>query len=1106
MDFYAVLDGIVDLLRSRGRVSYHALKANFDLDDERLAALRTELLYAYPDVISEQGQGLVWTAGHAGERRQLTIFFCDLVGSTSMAGRFDPEEWRQIVGAYYDTCAKVINRFDGHIAQYLGDGLLVYFGYPRAHEDDAARAVRAGLGIIDAVAQLNTDLSAAHGVSLDVRLGCHTGLVVVGDEVAGTGHDDMVLGDTPNIAARLEGVAEPNTLVISSVTHQLLAGLFECQALGSPPLKGVAAPIEVYRVLYESTARTRLEALANTGLTPLIGRQVELQMLENAWHRAASGKGQAVLITGEAGIGKSRLVKALTDRASAEQAWFTHIQCSPYHQQTALYPLIDLLERIVLRFERDDSAAQKLGKLEGFLAESGLALADNVPLFSSLLSIPLDGQYVSGQQAADQQKRQIMRALLAIPFRRAERQPVMLIVEDLHWVDSTTLEYLNMLVADIAEVSILALFTCRPDFDSPWIDNDNVTAMELQRLSSEFAGELTRQVAQGKALPPSVLTAVVSKTDGVPLFIEELTKMLIESGLLEEHRDRFEINGPLPPLAIPSTLQDSLMARLDRLAPVKGLAQLAATLGREFDYRLLQAVSVWDEKTLSRGLDQLVAAEFLYAQGRPPEVTYRFKHALIQDTAYQSLLKSTRQQHHERIARTLESDFPDIVSAQPELLAHHYTEAGLVERALPYWEAAGQRAIHQFAVPEAAASHANRALALLETLPATPERLRQELRLQLLLGAATSPVRGPHAAEPMYTRACELARQTSSTAELFPALSGLAYAQLVQGHMPQARALAEEFLQAAEPVHDPLVLSVGHWILAYTAWWQGDVTDVREHSRRGLELYDPEHHLAGIEAYNNNPGIVCGYLDGLSSWVLGYPTEAVRAMDRTVSHAQELGHHYSVGTALLFSAQLFQLRRETEAARSRSEQALAVSMEHDLHALTLWCLLPRGWARAQQGDVAGGIADIREAMDRRRALRMGAVWPWYLTLIAEAYGMLGDVDSGMRALDEALDWVHRNDERLYAAELHRIRGELHLQASPDTTEAEACFHQSLSIARAQQAKSWELRAATSLARLWQHSGRADDARELLSPIYAWFTEGFDTADLIDAKTLLDQLS
>ena len=1108
MDFYAVFDQAVELLRRRRRVSYRALQAHLELDNEKLEALREELLYAYPDAVTEDGQGLVWTPDphSSAERRQLTVMFCDLVNSTPLASQFDPEEWREVVRAYYETCEKVIARFDGHVGNYLGDGLLVYFGFPRAHEDDAQRAVRAGLGIIEAVRQLNTVISERHGVSLAVRLGCHTGLVVIGELMRGTGHDDMVLGDTPNIAARLQGVAAPDTLVIGALTYQLLGGLFACESLGAPPLKGVAAPLAAYRVLYESTARTRLEALGGAGLTPLVGRTAELGLLETSWRQVVDGQGQVVLVRGEAGIGKSRLVGALTELAEKDRAWFTQCQCSPFYQQTALYPLIDLLERIVLRFEPQDSAAQKLSKLEGFLVESGLPLADTIPLFSNLLAIPTDAQSASANTAPEQQKQQTMRALMTIPFRRAAQQPVVFIMEDLHWVDPTTLEWLDMLLADIHTMPIMAVLTYRPDFSPPWTDSSDVTLLDISRLPSDEVVNLTQQVAQGKSLPDDVVAEVVSKTDGVPLFIEELTKMLLESGLLEERGDRYDLTGPLPPLAIPNTLQDSLMARLDRLAAVKGLAQLGATLGREFSYPLLQAVSPWPDDIVREGLEQLVGAEFLYEQGRPPQATYRFKHALIQEAAYQSLLKSTRQQHHQRIADTLESRFPEIVETRPELLAHHYTEAGLAAQAILYWQTAGRRALQRAANREAA-SHAARGLELLSTLPETPELAKHELSLQLTLGGASGFVTGPQSVEHVYARACELARQVGSTLELFPALSGLAHSEMVLGHMHEARALSEEFLELARRQDDPLILAVGHSMLAYTAWWQGDFIDVRNHSRHSLALYAPQQHRAGVVPYDQDHGIVSGYLTALSNWMLGYPTQAVQAMENTLAHARELDNPNSVGISLLFFAQLSQLRREPEPATTRAEEALAVAAEHGLPALELWCLLPRGWAAAYRGDVRAGIADICESMDRRRSIGMGAVWPWFFALLAEAQGLAGQVDDGLSSLEEALGWVERNDERLYEAEVHRLKGELLLtRDTPDAPQAEGCFQQALTVSRKQHAKSWELRAAMSMGRLWQRQGRLAEARELLAPVYDWFTEGFDTADLQEAKALLAKLS
>ena len=652
-----------------------------------------------------------------------------------------PRRLREVVRAYQEACAKVIARYEGHIAQYLGDGLLVYFGYPQAHEDDAQRAVRAGLGMVEAMGPLNARLSQEHGVQLDVRLGIHTGQVVVGEIGGGARQEQLALGETPNVAARLQGLAAPNTLVISAATLPLLGGFFACQSLGTQLLKGVAQPLEVYQVLSESTARSRLEAAGRTGLTPLVGREQEVGLLRERWAQVKDGLGQVVLLSGEAGIGKSRLVQVLTEQVATEpQAWLTPCQCSPYHQNTALYPMIDLLERVALRFEREESPPQKLRKLEGFLVQYGLPLAEAVPLFAALLSLPLGADYAPLTVSPEQQKQQTLHALLTILLRIAAQQPVLFVMEDLHWVDPTTLELLSLLVDQGPTARILALFTFRPDFSPPWTGRSHLTQVTLPRLPRRQAAEMTGRVAHGKALPPEVVEQVVAKTDGVPLFVEELTKMVLESGLLQEREERYELTGPLPPLAIPATLHDSLMARLDRLATVKGLAQLGATLGREFSYELLQAVSPWDEGTLQRGLHQLVEAEFLYQQGLPPQATYLFKHALIQDAAYQSLLRSTRQQYHQRIAQVVEARFPELCETQPEVLARHYTEAGLPAQAIPYWQRAGERALARSAHREAVGSFEH-ALTALPHLPETPDTREQAVDLRLALRTALPAAR-----------------------------------------------------------------------------------------------------------------------------------------------------------------------------------------------------------------------------------------------------------------------------------------------------------------------------------------------------------------------------
>jgi class 3 adenylate cyclase len=625
MTFEEILDQAIAMLQRRGRLTYGALRRQFDLDDAYLEDLKNELIEGQRLAVDEEGRVLVWTgradvpplatapaprfgrppatsdaqpiqalspsarlgSSHA-ERRQLTVLFCDLVDSSVLASRLDPEEWREVVRAYQETCAKVIARYEGHIAQYLGDGLLVYFGYPLAHEDDAQRAVRAGLGMVEAIGQFNTHLTREQGVSLAVRLGLHTGLVAVGEVGEGTRQEQLALGETPNVAARLQGLAAPNTVVISAATLQLLGGFFAYQSLGRPLLKGLSQPLEVYQVLYESTARSRLEAAGGTGLTPLVGREQEVALLRERWEQVKDGLGQVVLLSGEAGIGKSRLVQVLMDQVASEpQAWLTPCQCSPYYQNTALYPMIDLLERVALRFAREESYQQKLSKLEGFLVQYGLPLAEAVPLFAALLSLPLPADYAPLTFSPEQQKQKTLQAFLRI----AAQQPVLFVMEDLHWVDPSTMELLGLLVDQGPTARILALFTCRPEFSPPWTGRAHLTQVTLNRLRRRQAAELTGQVTRGKALPAKVVEQVVAKTDGVPLFVEELTKMVLESGLLQEQAERYVLTGPLPPLAIPTTLHDSLMARLDRLAAVKGLAQLGATLGREFAYELLQAVS-----------------------------------------------------------------------------------------------------------------------------------------------------------------------------------------------------------------------------------------------------------------------------------------------------------------------------------------------------------------------------------------------------------------------------------------------------------------------------------------------------------------------------------
>jgi len=967
MTFEEILDQALAILQRRGRVTYRLLQRQFQLDDDTLADLLAELRYAHRDVISEDEQGMVWTGEAAvlptppppalqpsqpagsqeapapqaevtpttpqsseAERRQLTVMFCDLVDSTALASQLDPEDLRAVVRAYQETCAKVIARFEGHIAQYLGDGLLVYFGYPLAHEDDAQRAVRTGLGIVEALGQLNTRLGQERGLYLAVRLGIHTGLVVVGDVGGGPRLEQLALGETPNLAARLQGLAPPNTVVISAATLPLLGGFFSCQSLGTQLLRGLPQPLEVYRVLSESTARSRLEAAGNAGLTPLVGREQEVGLLRERWVQVKDGLGQVVLLSGEAGIGKSRLVQVLQEHVAAEpQAWLTPCQCSPYYRNTALYPMIDLLERVALRFAREESPPQKLRKLEGFLVQYGLPLAEAIPLFATLLSLPLPADYAPLAVSPEQQKQQTLHALLTIFLHIAAQQPLLFVMEDLHWVDPSTLELLTLLVDQGPTARILALWTFRPDFSPPWTGRAHLTQVTLPRLTRRQAAEMTARMVHRKPLPPEVIEQVVAKTDGVPLFVEELTKMVLESGLLREGEERYELTAPLPPLAIPATLHDSLMARLDRLATVKALAQLGATLGREFSYELFQAVALWDEATVQQGLYQLVAAEFLYQQGLPPHSRYLFKHALIQEAAYQSLLKSTRQQYHQRIAQVLEAQFPDTALLQPELVAHHYTEAGLSAPAVHYWQQAGQRAVERSAYAEAI-THLSKGLDVLKTLSDTPEHLQQELDLQLALGPALGVIKGPASPEvaQAYARAQELCQQVGETPQHFPVMWGLWRFYNNRTEYQRARALGERLLRLAQQAHDVALLLAAHHALWGTLVWSGEFAAAQAHLEQGRALYDPQQHHAHARLHGGHDPRVCALAHAaLSLWILGYPDQALQRLREALTLAQALAPPPSLAPALDFATMLHLSRGEYRAAHERAEALMALATE-----------------------------------------------------------------------------------------------------------------------------------------------------------------------------------
>jgi predicted ATPase len=801
------------------------------------------------------------------------------------------------------------------------------------------------------------------------------------------------------------------------------------------------------------------------------------------------------------------LVQVLKDHVAHERHVRWECRSAEYAQNTALFPLTDLFQRF-LQFQAEDTSDKKLGKLEQMLSQYRLPLAESVPLFVPLLSLPIpDDRYPPLTLSPQHQRQKTLESIVAILLELAEQQPVLFILEDLHWTDPTTLELLGLLVEQVPTAAISTLLTCRPHFQPSWHHRSYITEMTLTHLSSAQAEQIVHRITDGKTLPPEVLQQILAKTDGVPLFIEEMTKAMLESGHLKEADEHYVLTGPFSTFTIPATLQDSLMARLDRLVTAKAVAQLAAVIGRQFAYELLSTVSQLDEVTLQRELRRLVEAELVYQRGVPPSATYSFKHALIQDAAAQSMLKSTRQQYHQRIAHVLEEQFPETAEAEPELLAQHYTEAGLREQAMAYWQRAGQRALQRSANLEAI-NHVTKGLEVLNTLPESREQAQHELTLQIMLGVAFAATRGQQAPETAatYARACALARQVGSTPALFPALLGYWYAHMAQGQLPRARELAEEFLELARQQHDALLLAAGHRARGNTAWWQGALHEAQVHCQQGLACYDPVQHHAAVMSYGQDAGVVCGWLRAATLWMRGYPDQALQAMQETLALARRLAHPFSMAQTLHFSAYLHQLRREPHAAQAQAEAAHALCTEQGFAAYAAWSLLPRGWAMVEQGAVAEGIAQMQQVLTGWRATGAGVAWPWFLTTLAEAWSKIGQREEGLRAVEEALAVVQRNEERLYEAEVYRLKGELLVQAASTQPEAEACFHQALDVARRQEAKALELRAAMSLAHLWQQHGQRQKAHDLLAPIYHWFSEGFDTADLQEAKALLDELA
>jgi class 3 adenylate cyclase/predicted ATPase len=1045
------------------------------------------------------------TATLSAERRQLTVMFCDLVGSTGLSARLDPEDMRDLMAAYHKGVADAVARFDGFTAQYLGDGVLVYFGYPLAHEDEAERAVRAGLAAIAAV----DGLEARAGVQLQARVGIATGLVVVGEQKgAGDTQERVATGETPNLAARLQAIASPGEVVIAASTRRLVGRMFDCRSLGIVEVKGLSQPVEAWQVRGELAGISRFEALHTGALSPFVGRQEEIDLLLRRWHQAKAGEGRVVLLAGEPGIGKSRIAENLVVRLEGEPHVRLRYFCTPHHAHSALYPFIAQLERAA-GFEPGSAAGARLEKLVTLLMPAARNVPQELALIAELLAVPVDGRYPAMAISPQQKREMTLTALLHQLEGVAAQRPVLIVFEDAHWIDPTSLDLLDRTVARVTDLPVLLVITFRPEFQPAWVGQPHVTMLPLSRLDRRDGAGIIAGVTKGKALPESVAEQILARTDGVPLFIEELTSALLESGILRETADRYALDGPLPPLAIPTTLQASLVARLDRLATVKDVAQIGAAIGREFSYELISAVASLTPVHLDAALERLTTSGLLSRRGTPPAATYSFKHALVQDAAYATLLKSRRQQLHASIAKLLIKRFPAMAEGLPEVVAHHLTEAGLASEAIGYWLKAGQLANDRSASKEAV-SHLTNGLDLLHELPYDSDRDRIELTLQSTIGPALVATKGYAAPEAVaaYERARELMRATNEFSPQGGVLAGLFSSYYGLAKYDKCFGIGRELLETAERQREAVSLCIANRMIAVCNNLQGNFPTACDYAERAWSYYDPERDGALAWRYAHDIGVSAKTHLAMAVWHLGQLERSASLSSEVFAMAQRSHHLNTIGYSLWYAGSVLSFfARDFSALRAFSDQLQAFGRKHRLPNWAVRGELLEPPALAATGELKKAIAQVDAGVPLQEQTKNTSLKPLVLAGIAEVCLRVGRGDQAVRVIGDALAAAEASGELWMNAELWRLRADAHLAADgrKNLEEARACYQRAMTIAEGQGSRMFCLRAATSLAKLMADQGQHEEARDLLEPIYGRFTEGFLTPDLKDAKALLGEL-
>jgi class 3 adenylate cyclase/predicted ATPase len=1133
MDYEELVAKVIELLLREKRVPYRVLKRRFELDDDYIEDLKIDLIEAKRLAADEHDRILVWVGEQAspppslspapvaapapdqareplsytpkhlaekiltsrsaleGERKQVTVLFCDLTNSTPIAERIGPEAMHTLLNRFFEVALSEVHRYEGTINQFLGDGFMALFGAPLAHEDHARRAVLTALALQRTLQE--ADLGKPYGEACQFRMGLNSGLVVVGSIGDNLRMDYSAIGDTTNLAARLQQLAEPGTMLVSESTSRLVQEYVRLEALESVQVKGKTEPVSIYKVIGTLPRRSPIVSRSERTLSPFVGRERELATLEAVFAQVEAGHGQVVGIVAEAGGGKSRLLYEFRQRLQNKQVTYLEGRCLSYGSTIPYHPWLDVL-RHNCDISETDSPETISEKIRCALQEVGIDVEASSPYLLQLLGVK-DGTASLAILTPEAIRARTFETLTQMSLKGSQQRPLIVEIEDVHWIDPTSQEYLALFVESLPGAAILLLTTYRPGYRPLWVEKSYATQLSLRGLTLHDSATVVHSTSHDTTLPAHLEHMIIAKAEGNPFFLEELTRAVIEHG------------DPAASLDVPDTIQGVLSARIDRLPEAhKRLLQTASVLGREFAPHLLQ--TLWEETTpLEALLMDLKRLEFLYERARGEEPVYVFKHALTQEVTYDSMLTTRRQVLHAAAGHALERLSLDWLVERSEELAHHYTEAGLNEQAVGYWHKASQNAIQRSAHVEAIA-HLRQGLELLKTLPETSERTQREVDMLIALGGslnATKSIAAPEVAQ-TYLRAQHLCQSLAEPQRLFPVLRGLWNHYNIRAELQTAHQLGARLLSLAQQVQDPAMLIAAHRALGTTLFWLGTVAAAHTHFVQGIALYDPTQHRASAFLYGEDAGVVCHSFAAWTLWSLGYPAQGLARSQEAVTLAQQRAHPFSLAFALSLTAQFHQIRREERLTQERAEVALSLAKEQGFPYWMAVSSLMRGWALAHQGQVKEGIEQMTQGLRAYRATGAVALQPCFLALLAEAQGMIGQPEAGLTTLAEALALVDTTGERVYEPELYRLKGVLLLQQnSANQAEAEYCFRQAITIAQNQQAKSFELRAATSLARLWHQQGKRQEAHDLLASVYNWFTEGFDTADLKDAKALLEVL-